>query len=95
MSRYTDDWEEIALSLKHLANWKCQKCGMQCLRPGEDTSTLSKSERFQRTLNVHHYNRIPEDNRPDNLVALCTGCHLSYHNRGQSNISIGQLQLPF
>jgi hypothetical protein len=42
---------------------------------------------------VHHRNRIPEDNRPENLIALCTACHLSYHNRGQSNVSPGQLSL--
>jgi 5-methylcytosine-specific restriction endonuclease McrA len=44
-------------------------------------------------LAVHHRNRIPEDNRPENLIALCTACHLSYHNRGQSNVSPGQLSL--
>jgi hypothetical protein len=42
---------------------------------------------------VHHRNRIPEDNRLENLVALCTACHLSYHNRRQSNVSPGQLSL--
>ncbi|MEG4443436.1 HNH endonuclease [Microcoleus sp. AT9_B5] len=90
--RYPDNWSEIALSVKENAGWRCAKCRQQCLRPGKQ-SGLTKSERCALTLAVHHRNRIPEDNRPENLIALCTACHLSYHNRGQSNVSPGQLSL--
>lgn len=90
--RYPDNWSEIALSIKENAGWRCAKCRQQCLRPGKP-SGLTKSERLKVTLTVHHRNRIPEDNRLENLVALCTACHLSYHNRGQSNVSPGQLSL--
>jgi hypothetical protein len=90
--RYPDNWQEIALSVKESALWRCAKCHQQCLRPGKQ-SGLTKSERCALTLTVHHRNRIPEDNRPENLIALCTACHLSYHNRGQSNVSPGQLSL--
>ena len=95
--RYPDNWQEIALSVKENAGWRCAKCHQQCLRPGKlrpgKQSGLTKSERCALTLAVHHRNRIPEDNRPENLIALCTACHLSYHNRGQSNVSPGQLSL--
>ena len=90
--RYPDNWQEIALSVKENAGWRCAKCHQQCLRPGKQ-SGLTKSERCALTLTVHHRNRIPEDNRPENLIALCTACHLSYHNRRQSNVSPGQLSL--
>ncbi|MEG4115721.1 MULTISPECIES: HNH endonuclease [unclassified Microcoleus] len=90
--RYPNNWREIALSVKENAGWRCAKCHQQCLRPGKQ-SNLTKSERLKVTLTVHHRNRIPEDNRLENLVALCTACHLSYHNRGQSNVSPGQLSL--
>ena len=90
--RYPKNWREIALSVKESALWRCAKCNQQCLRPGKK-SGLTKSERCSLTLTVHHRNRIPEDNRPENLIALCTACHLSYHNRGQSNVSPGQLSL--
>src|SRR4028118_1096032 len=86
--RYPDNWQEIALSVKENALWRCAKCNQQCLRPGKK-SGLTKSERCALTLTVHHRNRIPEDNRPENLIALCTACHLSYHNRRQSNVSPG------
>ncbi len=90
--RYPDNWSDIALSVKENALWRCAKCNQQCLQPGTK-SGLTKSERLKVTLTVHHRNRIPEDNRLENLIALCTACHLSYHNRGQSNVSPGQLSL--
>ena len=92
-SRYPDNWSEIALRIKQKQDWKWIKCGRRCLHPGEDRSKLSKSETMARTLQVHHANYIPEDNRPENLIALCTGCHLSFHNRSQGNVVIGQLSL--
>jgi 5-methylcytosine-specific restriction endonuclease McrA len=90
--RYPDNWQSIALLVKESALWCCTKCNQQCLQPGTK-SGLTKSERLKVTLTVHHRNRIPEDNRLENLVALCTACHLSYHNRRQSNVSPGQLSL--
>ena len=95
--RNPDNWQQIALSVKENEGWRCAKCHQQCLRPGKlrpgKQSGLTKSERCALTLAVHHRNRIPEDNRPENLIALCTACHLSYHNRRQSNVSPGQLSL--
>lgn len=91
--RYPDNWTQIALAIKEEAQWRCAKCGLQCIKPHEDTSKLTKSERTARTLTVHHSNYLPEDCRPENLRVLCTSCHLSYHNRGQSNVSPGQLSL--
>ncbi|MDJ0619322.1 MAG: HNH endonuclease [Calothrix sp. MO_192.B10] len=93
LNTYPDNWTEIATAIKQEAGWCCQKCGLQCIAPGEDTSHLSRSERMRRTLQVHHWNRNPSDNRRENLVALCTGCHLSYHQGGRSNVSPGQLSL--
>ena len=93
-SRYPRNWTDIAFTLKQKAKWRCQKCGMQCLKPGDKTAAhLSKSDRAKLTLVVHHRNYQPEDNREENLVCLCTGCHLGYHTRKRGNISIGQLSL--
>jgi hypothetical protein len=37
-------------------------------------------------------NFTPEDNQPENLIALCTPCHLALHGRTKrSNVSPGQL----
>ncbi|WP_373525369.1 HNH endonuclease [Nostoc sp.] len=73
--------------------WRCSKCGLQCISPGDDTSELSRSLRMALTLTVHHKNFLPEDNRRENLYALCTACHLSFHTRRRGNVSPGQLSL--
>ena len=91
--RYPDNWDEIALSIKEQAQWRCRKCNMQCIRSGEDTSGLTKSERMVKTLVVHHANYTPEDNRAENLIPLCSACHLGYHTRKKSNITPGQRSL--
>ncbi|HEY9693894.1 MAG TPA: hypothetical protein V6D15_16950 [Oculatellaceae cyanobacterium] len=46
-----------------------------------------------KTLTVHHANYTPEDNHAENLIPLCTACHLSYHTRKKSSITPGQLSL--
>jgi 5-methylcytosine-specific restriction endonuclease McrA len=91
--RYPENWSDIALNVKQSVNWRCSKCGLQCIRPGEDTSGMSRSQRMALTLTVHHRNFLPEDNRLENLCALCTACHLSFHTRQRGNISPGQLSL--
>jgi hypothetical protein len=91
--RYPHNWKEIATAIKTAAWWRCQKCDRACIKPGEVVSGLSKSDRTTRTLVVHHRNYKPEDNRPENLIAVCTGCHLSYHQRRRGNEAIGQLEL--
>ncbi|MBP0000920.1 MAG: HNH endonuclease [Cyanobacteria bacterium SID2] len=93
VTRYPSDWPSIALAVKAGANWQCQRCGKQCLKPGDATANLSNSERHRRTLSVHHCNYTPEDNRQDNLIALCSGCHLWYHRNRRGNVSPGQLSL--
>jgi hypothetical protein len=95
--RYPKHWKELAKSIKENSGWRCQKCDSYgalryrvCLRPGEKPNT-TKPRAYD--LQVHHWNRDPSDNRPENLVALCPKCHLSYHRGGKGNISLGQLSL--
>lgn len=93
MSRYPKNWTDIALKIKEKCDWKCCKCGLQCFKPSDDVSKLSKSERMRKTLTIHHSNYMPEDNREENLIPLCSACHLSFHQGKKGNISIGQLEL--
>jgi len=92
-SRYPLNWSDIALEVKQSVDWRCSLCGLQCIRPDDDTSELSRSLRMALTLTVHHKNFLPEDNRRENLYALCTACHLSFHTRRRGNVSPGQLSL--
>ncbi|MEQ8466182.1 HNH endonuclease [Coleofasciculus sp. E1-EBD-02] len=91
--RYADNWSDIALSVKEAALWRCRHCGKQCLRPGEKPSNLTRSEWTMATLSVHHANFMPEDNRLENLIPLCTPCHIAVHGGRNGNVSPGQLSL--
>ena len=72
---YPKDWNEIAAKKKNAADWKCERCGKQCRKPGEPFDTHS------RTLTVHHIDGNPGNCFSENLVALCAGCHLAAHRR--------------
>lgn len=70
--RYPANWKQIAMAKKESVGWVCEVCGKQCRRPGEPFDT------HKRTLTVAHLNHIPEDVRPENLMAMCAVCHLRY-----------------
>ena len=69
---YPEDWEEIALSKKSAAGWRCEECGVQCRMPGEPFT----SHRY--TLTVSHIDHNPANCAAENLRALCAPCHLRY-----------------
>jgi len=92
--RYPQNWNQIALSVKNAAAWRCQHCRRLCLRPGSKPPHITRSEWTIATLSVHHANFTPEDNQLENLIPLCTPCHLALHARAKrSNVSPGQLSL--
>ena len=71
-ARYPANWNKIAEEKKKAVGWKCEVCGKQCRKPGEEFDT------HKRTLTVAHLNHTPEDVRPENLKAMCAPCHLRY-----------------
>lgn len=107
-SRYPADWKAIALAVKEATDWICQDCGMQCRRPGEAFDT------HRRTMSVHHLGTPHADGtpgdmhdkmdvRPENLLALCSRCHLlrdlpshmahAAETRRRRKVESGQLEL--
>ncbi|MDR1265956.1 MAG: hypothetical protein LBK42_10465 [Propionibacteriaceae bacterium] len=81
--RYPRDWKAIAAAIKvDRAGLRCE-CSGECGRghqsrcpnrhanPAIDTGSLV-------VLTVAHLNHTPEDCRPENLRAMCQGCHLHY-----------------
>jgi hypothetical protein len=92
--RYPANWKQIAKDVKEAAGWRCQHCGQLCLRPGEKPSSPNRSEWTKAVLSVHHANFTPEDNTKENLLALCSPCHLALHALAKrKNVSPGQLSL--
>lgn len=106
---YPPDWPAIATAIKAAADWRCQDCGMQCYRPGE------RHIDRRRTMSVHHLGAPKDDGspgdmhdkqdcRPENLLALCSACHLARdlpghvlnaaRTRRAKRIASGQQELP-
>ena len=68
--RYPKDWKQLSKSIKEKANWRCQKCDSYgALR--YRSLPPDKNPQRRTHLQVHHWNRDPSDNRPENLAPLC------------------------
>jgi hypothetical protein len=87
LSRYPANWKSIALSIKEREGWHCYRCGVRCLRPGERLFS-AKGRAF--LIQVHHWDCDPSNNVPENLVGLCTVCHLHMHRQKHGSILTGQ-----
>lgn len=90
-SRYPDNWNEIATALKIKEQWRCYRCGIKCIqqRPINGFKDIKKRVYL---LQVHHWDRSPENNDSSNLVCVCTKCHLQLH-RYCGSMTPGQLSL--
>lgn len=73
MGNYPENWNEIATEIKVAAGWKCENCG----HPHDPKNGF--------TLTVHHLDANPQNNDPNNLVALCQRCHLRFQNKDLKN----------
>ncbi len=63
---YTWDWDIISMEFRKARNYRCEnpKCGIQI-----------DNQLHRQFIEVHHKNRRKEDNRRQNLIALCVLCH--------------------
>lgn len=69
MSKYPDNWKEIAKAVKDRNNWKCERCGHE-----NDLKT-------GHVLTVHHLDGNKSNCQDWNLAALCQRCHLRIQGR--------------
>lgn len=85
-TRYPSDWADISRAIKERAGWRCEcegECGMRthvdlggrCENRHRKPSVYTGSVVI---LTTAHLNHQPEDCRPENLRAMCQGCHLFY-----------------
>jgi YHS domain-containing protein len=81
-SRYKDgtSYAEWFRRMRPLILERDGKVCRACRQPNEMVPTgRSDGFRFKSILVVHHINEDPADNRPENLIALCHGCHMRHH----------------
>jgi len=70
--RYPDNWEEMSLTCKARAKWRCEQCGI-----AEGTWRIGHSRAYQVRLQAAHLDHDPENPNP-RLMAFCQDCHLKY-----------------
>ncbi|WP_194385344.1 hypothetical protein [Microbacterium luteum] len=81
--RYPADWPDISARIKHRAGWRCE-CEGECGRGTHEgrCPNLHQLPAYgtgsRVVLTTAHLNHQPEDCRPENLKAMCQGCHLHY-----------------
>jgi len=64
LNGYTDDFPEIASSIKRSLGHRCEQCSLELSSYG-----------LRRYLHVHHKNGQKYNNARSNLIALCLRCH--------------------
>lgn len=93
--KYPPNWKAIARAVKEAADWRCEKCGKQCYRPGEPVLF------WRNVLTVAHYpDEDPMNVEPENLHAWCSVCHLradakmhARHRRDKRIAETGQVRM--
>ncbi|MGK7897865.1 MAG: hypothetical protein AB4372_30670 [Xenococcus sp. (in: cyanobacteria)] len=55
LTRYPDNWTDLALKVKEAAGWCCSCCGKKCYKPGEIPDNLRRSEWTANILQVQGF----------------------------------------
>ncbi|MEO1671686.1 MAG: hypothetical protein AAFR77_13025 [Cyanobacteria bacterium J06631_2] len=92
---YPANWRELSHSFKEKVGYRCQSCNLQCLRPSDPKSHLSRSEIAKLTLNTHHVDGNGMNNDLSNTFVVCSKCHLDIHRNTGGVPPKGQLVIPF
>ena len=62
VNQYPPNWDRISRNYRETVRWQCEECDID----------LTDRREF---LEVHHINGLRNENRKDNLCALCINCH--------------------
>ena len=83
LKRYPVDWKAVSLAIKERAGWRCE-CEGECGRGTHDgrCPNLHGEPAYgtgsKVVLTTAHLDHTPENCGPENLKAMCQGCHLHY-----------------
>ena len=82
-ARYPKDWQAISLTIKQRAGWRCE-CAGECGRGTHEGRCTNRHRQpaygtgSKVILTTAHLDHTPENCEPENLKAMCQGCHLHY-----------------
>ena len=70
---YPLDWKLLSKQCRERSGWRCEECHLDF-----------SGDPYH--LHAHHKDRAPQNNSPDNLQALCRGCHAEQPGQGHKNM---------
>ena len=79
--RYPDNWDDIAKNIKQKSGWRCAICKESFAETQLTFPQLNTKKR--NWLSVHHIDENPNNNEEQNLIALCTRCHLKVEHEAR------------
>lgn len=91
-NRYPENWKEIRYEILERAKHCCEFCGVKNHADGVRDSSgvfhewgsaifsnlVETKKRITIVLTIAHLDHTPENNKSDNLKALCQKCHNAY-----------------
>ncbi len=86
-NNYPNNWDQIAMAIKILAEWRCERCGHPHDVRGEIPCDDLCDQKYKhpagkgRMLTVHHLDGDKSNCVWWNLAALCQACHLQVQAR--------------
>lgn len=94
-ARYPKDWKAVSARIRVRSGWRCEcagECGLHRTHPGPRRCTERHGEfaawaRGVVVLTTAHLNHQPEDNRDENLKAMCLSRYFGLHHSEVSRIA--------
>ncbi len=80
--RYHPEWDTISRYVRELSDFYCARCGKDCRN-----SITSES-----VLQVHHIDENPGNNELENLIPLCSVCHLQIEKEARLHAPHAHIQ---
>ena len=81
--RYHPEWETVSRYVRELFDFFCARCDKDC----------RNSKNADSVLQVHHIDENPGNNELENLIPLCSSCHLKIEKEARLHAPYNSIQL--
>ena len=81
--RYHPEWETVSRYVRELFDFYCARCDKDC----------RNSKNADSVLQVHHIDENPGNNELENLIPLCSSCHLKIEKEARLHAPYNAIQL--
>ena len=81
--RYHPEWDTVSRYVRELFDFFCARCDKDC----------RNSKNADSVLQVHHIDENPGNNELENLIPLCSSCHLKIEKEARLHAPYNAIQL--